>query len=259
MASVRMSNNLRSQLLSTAMRNFKTAKPDPELLGSDKIKLQNAAKNCMTLQAVKKVTLMDDPALKLILEKSNRKSIGLRGGLFKDNKYSTIKFISGEAYNSQRGYASGRSTQTDGTTFDSLKVDLDAAITVKTFNEDEIDLIEPTYYNGSSLVVCVEDLLPDDLATVTTINDAYKEKCKAHLLEETEYHNKLQALLSNTNTVGQFLEAWPGGEYLLSPDIINKLNTKITRQQTAKKVKEKINFDADACNNIALTAKLMGG
>lgn len=255
MASVRMSNNLRTQLLSTAMRNFKTAKPDPELLGSDKIKLQNVAKNCMTLQAVKKVALMDDPALKLILEKSNRKSIGLRGGLFKDNKYSTIKFISGEAFNSRRSYQ----TDSSVSAFEPLKFTLDAAITVKTFNEDEIDLIEPTYYNGDALVVCIEDLLPDDLATVTTINDAHRKRCKTHSIEKTDYHTTLQALLDKTNTVGQFLEAWPGGEYLLPPAVISKLNTKVTRQQTAKKVKEEINFDAAACNNIALTAKLIGG
>ena len=123
---------------------------------------------------------------------------------------------------------------------------------------DEVNLIEPGYYNNNALLVCMGDLQLDDVVKVDDIIEKHKSKNKIYQDEKNEYQVKLKSLLESTNTVGQFLEAWPGGEYLLPPTVIQKLNTKITRQQAAKKVKEEIDFDADACNNIALTAKLMG-
>ena len=246
MASVRMSNELRANLLTRALENFNTAKPKPELLGSDKTILRDAALNCQTLQAIKVVQAQaeESPALKHLIQKSQRKSIGLRGGMFTDTRYNEIKFINGDDYR----------TRSSNTVF---SFSLDASVVVTAFT-DEINLIEPGYYNDNALLICTEDLQPDDLVKVNEIVTSQKAKVESHQTDKNEYQIKLKSLLESTNTVGQFLEAWPGGEYLLPPIIIQKLNTKITRQQAAKKVKEEINFDADACNNIALTAKLMG-
>lgn len=246
MASVRMSNELRATLLNRALENFNTAKPKPELLGSDKIILRDAALNCQTLQAIKVVQAQaeESPALKHLTQKSQHKSIGLRGGMFTDTKYNEIKFVHGEDY---RTRGSNRV----------FNFNLDASIVVTTFT-DEVNLIEPGYYNNNALLVCMGDLQLDDVVKVDDIIEKHKSKNKIYQDEKNEYQVKLKSLLESTNTVGQFLEAWPGGEYLLPPTVIQKLNTKITRQQAAKKVKEEIDFDADACNNIALTAKLMG-
>ena len=246
MASVRMSNELRANLLTRALENFNTAKPKPELLGSDKTILRDAALNCQTLQAIKVVQAQaeESPALKHLIQKSQRKSIGLRGGMFTDTRYNEIKFINGDDYR----------TRSSNTVF---SFSLDASVVVTAFT-DEVNLIEPGYYNDNALLICTEDLQPDDLVKVNEIVTSQKAKVESHQTDKNEYQIKLKSLLESTNTVGQFLEAWPGGEYLLPPIIIQKLNTKITRQQAAKKVKEEINFDADACNNIALTAKLMG-
>lgn len=246
MASVRMSNDLRATLLNRALENFNTAKPKPELLGSDKIILRDAALNCQTLQAIKVVQAQaeESPALKHLTQKSQRKSIGLRGGMFTDTRYAEIRFVEGGE----------NRTRSSNTIFN---FSLDASIVVTTFTDD-ICLIEPGYYNNNALLICREDLYPDDLVKVDEIVTSQKTKVETYQTEKNEYQTKLKSLLESTNTVGQFLEAWPGGEYLLPPTIIQKLNTKITRQQAAKKVKEDIDFDADACNNIALTAKLMG-
>jgi len=70
------------------------------------------------------------------------------------------------------------------------------------------------------------------------------------------YRNQIRELVDECNTVKQMLDAWPAGENLLPSEVIAKLHQKADKVTRVNRVKEKINFDTTAANQVILTAKL---
>lgn len=70
------------------------------------------------------------------------------------------------------------------------------------------------------------------------------------------YRNQIRDLVDECNTVKQMLDAWPAGENLLPSEVIAKLHQKADKVTRVNRVKEKINFDTTAANQVILTAKL---
>lgn len=70
--------------------------------------------------------------------------------------------------------------------------------------------------------------------------------------------NEVQDLLNDCTTVHQFLEVWPGGEYLIPSDAIQKMHVKVTRAKRAAEIKDLSGFDPSKANQVVLTAKILG-
>ena len=70
--------------------------------------------------------------------------------------------------------------------------------------------------------------------------------------------NEVQDLLNDCTTVHQFLEVWPGGEYLIPSDAIQKMHIKVTRAKRAAEIKDLSGFDPSKANQVVLTAKILG-
>lgn len=77
-----------------------------------------------------------------------------------------------------------------------------------------------------------------------------------HLEGFQNYRNQIRDLVEECNTVKQMLDAWPAGENLLPSEVIAKLHQKADKVNRVNRVKEKINFDTTAANQVILTAKL---
>ena len=73
------------------------------------------------------------------------------------------------------------------------------------------------------------------------------------------YKTKVNGLINNVNTTGQFLEAWPAGVELLPQEVITKMHTKVTRKGAVKNIKEKVEFDDADASAVLMTAKIIGG
>ena len=72
------------------------------------------------------------------------------------------------------------------------------------------------------------------------------------------YEHNIQKALAHANTLGQLIKMWPQAKELATQDELQKLHTKETRVQKAKRVKEEIELDVDMLNTEVLTANLLG-
>lgn len=72
------------------------------------------------------------------------------------------------------------------------------------------------------------------------------------------YESNIKKALTHANTLGQLIKMWPQAKELATQDELQKLHTKETRVQKAKRIKEEIELDVDMLNTEVLTANLLG-
>lgn len=80
-----------------------------------------------------------------------------------------------------------------------------------------------------------------------------------HKNDYHDYHCKVHALLAECTTVKQMLTAWPAGEAFVPNEYISKMYEKVTRIERAERIKKEVQFDDSFVNEVVLTAKLVGG
>ena len=110
--------------------------------------------------------------------------------------------------------------------------------------------------NAQVPIAVVDD--PAARQKVTNIVNTYRERHKEYREKRYQYSETISNLLAECSTLKQFLTAWPAGESFVPQDKMNELHTKVTRVQKARQIKEDINFDDTAVNQVVLTSKLMG-
>ena len=89
--------------------------------------------------------------------------------------------------------------------------------------------------------------------------DQYKQALDEHAQARIEYRGSIAQLLESCSTLKQLLEVWPAAESLIPQDKIQKMHEKVTRKERAAQIKEEINFDPTIANQSVLTAKMLGG
>ena len=115
------------------------------------------------------------------------------------------------------------------------------------------------YSADDNAVIPVEAF--DDPTTRQRIREivkTYRERYKEYREKRYQYSETISNLLAECSTLKQFLTAWPAGESFVPQDKLNELHTKVTRIQKARQIKEDIQFDDTAVNQVVLTSKLMG-
>lgn len=98
----------------------------------------------------------------------------------------------------------------------------------------------------------------DDMLKAKKIVDDYHERLKAYKSKKESFVEHIENLVRKCTTLKQFVDTWDAGKAFVPEHLIQKMHEKVTRAQRAKKIKEEIEFDDSVVNQVVLTSKLMG-
>lgn len=82
---------------------------------------------------------------------------------------------------------------------------------------------------------------------------------KEYDYNRSSYHQKINDLINSCGTVKQLLLAWPAAESFVPNEKISRMYTKVNRKARVEEIKQQVKFDDSFVNEIVLTAKLVGG
>tara|TARA_R110002012_G_scaffold9466_1_gene43491 strand:+ start:1074 stop:1784 length:711 start_codon:yes stop_codon:yes gene_type:complete len=236
MASVRMTGELGQRIYENAMTAFRVSNPHPE--------------PSTAFQQLVKTAVVNAP-LQVFLKEMRQ--IGIERGLDKESHIG-------------RRHASSvlpRIRHDDITSVSlhgACHTDSGAAYDANV----DVSLITPItdYLNGGaygSIHVYIDQLEPEHIPTITDLFHKLVDARKIRGDNEDRYRLSIKDLVSRCTTLKQLLEVWPAAENLVPANKIQQMHTKVTRVQRAKQIKEEVNFDATAANQVILTAKMLGG
>lgn len=119
-------------------------------------------------------------------------------------------------------------------------------------------VIEQSYNRWGNPNVYVNDL---DAATQTEIKKQFEDLLATQKEWEEAfwtYKKSIRDLLEQCTTLKQLLEVWPAAESLVDSDKLSQMHVKVTRKERAEQIKREISFDPTVANQTVLTAKLLG-
>lgn len=230
MASVRMSERLRDELLSGIEEKFKIANPRPTTNTTLAAVVQQAL---LSMPAFKKaMEFVTDPDIAALARSSHESSLKQFLTAFRET--GVVKSIT------IRGFVFNGKTQDFVTEFAG---------------------VPPTMHFVSryqqSMMVHLADFPPDQ----QTVLNAAMTQSATELLQWRENYDKFMGsareLVKNSNTVGQFLDAWPEAESLLSNEIRQKLNTQSKSTKDLAAAEARAKFDAAAASPTLLVAEIV--
>ena len=228
MASVRMSNDLRSTIKRSAMQAFDVSTPEPQLATADINYLVESVAQSETQRALSKIF----DAYAVIPKYKSGYSYDVEKRAFgchppSQSRVTRLNFIFGE------------NTKT--------RIPVEIGRTVLMFSNSEYADVPLSIFTDSAVRLKVEEILTN-----------FRKRQNDYYDARQAYSDTISDLLDNTTTLKQFLTAWPAGESFVPDSKVSELHTKVTRIQKARQIKEEIAFDDTAVNKVVLTAKLMG-
>ena len=224
MATVRMTNQLRSDILRNACDAFDIANPQPEL-GNDNHRVLRQA-------------LLEMPVHDMIRQivSSGFKSFNISTPSEKE-----VTAVDIHPENPDSGFP-GRISN--------------ISVRYKTIQlQSPLRVHSNTYGNPD---VFIADMKPEHRGPVQRMILDLSEKQSEHSDKRHSYRMSIKQLVEKCTSVKQFLDAWPAGEQFVPVEALQRMQQKVTRQQRAQKIREEINFDASDVNEVVLTAKVMG-
>lgn len=224
MATVRMTNQLRRDILGNACDAFEIANPQPELSNDNHRVLRQA--------------LLEMPVHDMIRQivSSGFKSFNISVPSEKE-----VTAVDIHPDNPDSGFP-GRTSNT--------------SLRYKTVQlQSPLRVHSNTYGNPD---VFIADMKPEHRGPVQRMILDLSEKQAEHGQKYHEYRRTIDRLLDQCTSVKQFLDAWPAGEQFVPVEALQRMQQKVTRQQRAQKIREEVNFDASDVNEVVLTAKVMG-
>lgn len=234
MASVRLTQELRSGISREAVHAFHVANPEPKPSTEFEQRLRDAIPRVPTQIALKN---MYDIAME-------------------NNMYETKAFG-----------CSNTSNRLNFTTLDKISIEgLDpledgpyrhAGVLVELSAPVNIIRAGDGYWGAPHQINVNAFAIEDQTYITEQANELLKKRVQRDN-KDREYKDTIDDLLKRCNTLKQLLEIWPAAENLIPQHLIVKLHEKVTRKQRAQQVKEEIHFNADEINKVVLTAKLMG-
>jgi len=105
----------------------------------------------------------------------------------------------------------------------------------------------------------INDFRDEDKSEIIEKFENHRTAEEAHATSQNQYNRSISNLVEQCTTLKQLLEIWPAAESLVPANKIQRLHTKVTRIERAKQIKEEISFDPTFANQTVLTAKLLGG
>ena len=226
MASVRMTNDLRSNIHNRAMQAFDTARPRPKPSTWLTDRMRDAIINSEPYKLLQRTW-----------ETQGQHKFSSFGGPSNDiNRQDATSITVTSAYGFDR----------KGTT---SSIIFEFVPTVYVYRASRWGDIEVQFEELPANFI-------NDLMTPCS------ELCKEivnHHANRNDYYRKINDLLVNCTSVKQLLLAWPAAESFVPHEQMSRMYTKVNRKQRAQEIKEEVNFDDTFVNEIVLTAKLVGG
>ena len=218
MASVRMTNMLRNDILRAACDAFDIANPEPELSNENHRLFREA--------------ILAMPVHELIREfiRAGYKSFNMSMPSEKDVTAIDI-------------HPEGNGDAVLGRRYKTIQL------------QTPMKLNSTTYGNPDAYI---EDMKPEHRAPVQRMIVNLHNEQREHNDKRLKYRTSIKQLLEQCSSVKQFLDAWPAGEQFVPVEAKQRMQQKVTRQQRAQKIREEVNFDASDVNEVVLTAKVMG-
>ena len=218
MASVRMTNLLRNDILRAACDAFDIANPEPELSNGNHRLFREAILAMPVLQHIREFV------------STGYKSFNMS---FPSEKDVTAIDIHPEG-------------------------DADSVLgrRYKTIQLQTPMKIYTTVYSNPD--VYIQDMKPEHRAPVQRMVMSLHDEQREHNDKRHKYRTSIKQLLEQCSSVKQFLDAWPAGEQFVPVEAKQRMQQKVTRQQRAQQIREEVNFDASDVNEVVLTAKVMG-
>lgn len=250
MASVRMTQELRTKIRTNAENAFNVADPIPQPTRDLQQRAVDAIRNSKFYQEVVSVN-------KQCIDIVERYELGSfdRDGDFRYNNKESLNF------KPSIPPKTNKVTELNFTTNDP-SVSSTWSAEIITINLDSpADLYNVKQYYGTNNLKFALDLLDGTNNEVAKLkNDllAYRQSLKDRQARRNNYSSKISDLLGQCTTLKQLLEVWPAAESFVPTQYLQQLNQKVTRAERAKAVKETIDFDDTEFNQVVLTAKIMG-
>lgn len=97
----------------------------------------------------------------------------------------------------------------------------------------------------------------DRIEAASRIN-AFLERQRERHIKYRNYDDQIENLVHHYTTLKSLLTAWPAGEAFVPDRYLRKMHIKVTRAQAAQQIKEDLQFDEAAINQVVLTSKMMG-
>lgn len=231
MASVRMSDRLRDELKASIEEKFMIADPKPTMDSSLSQVILDAMLDHPAYQ--KATAFLQDPDIKAMATAGSANStLGNYLSTFRATKVVEMIDVKGFQFNNKE---------------QDFKIKLAMPATMH---------FASAY--GKSMDVNLNDFAP---AARTKLETEMTLKAQ-ELLDWTKRHDDymmaMTTLLNNCNTVGQFLDALPGGETLLKPEVIQKLNDKVQATKDLAAAEARAKFDPSAVTGTLLAAQIIG-
>lgn len=230
MASVRMSNQLRTELMTSVEEKFKLADPEPTAKPE--------------LATIVLDALREHPAYKLAVEFLQNKAVE---DIYNANHSSSLKtFIT----NFRRTEVVKR-IRIEGFVFQGKQQPFDIMLPIPG------TMHFADSYHGSMTVHMMDFAPSERQALNATLTQAAQDLLDWKLRFEN-YTKAAKTLIDNCNTVGQFLDAWPEAESLLKKEIIQKLNEKTKSARDLEAAQARAQFDASLASPTLLVAEIVG-
>ena len=232
MASVRLSNDLRGTILRNAIQAFDVSTPQPQYKTADV-----------------------DFIIDLLVNSKTQETLARIAADFAQIPHYKPEWGYNQSHKPSFGFTAPYGTKITGINivFDPENSSSNGRSHIEFNRPVELYAAERT---PEVPIVTIED--PAARQKVRDIVFKHKERTKEYKDKRLDYSATIERLLYTCSTLKQFLDAWPAGESFVPQGKMNELHTKVTRIQKARQIKEDINFDDTAVNQVVLTSKLMG-
>lgn len=218
MASVRMTNMLRNDILRAACDAFDIANPDLDLSNEDHRLFREAILAMPVLQHIRQFA-----------------STGYKSFNFSAPNEKDVTAID--------VHPEGEADSLLGRRYKTIQLQTPMRIYTTVYSNPD---------------VYIQDMKPEHRAPVQRMIMDLHERQREHNDKRHKYRTSIKQLLEQCTSVKQFLDAWPAGEQFVPIEAKQRMQQKVTRQQRAQQIREEVNFDASDVNEVVLTAKVMG-
>lgn len=238
MASVRMTNELRTDIRRAAEKAYELSNPEPSPSNAYIELVRNA--------------IINDPGqafMRSMLNQGNLLGLDSRYGyqLLPSKPRDIVGAVDLRITTLAGAISGSRSNNYKQTTIRFASPIVDFLF----LNQDQLRWGVPHMY--------INDFRDEDKSEIIEQFENHQTAEEAHETLQNQYNRSISKLVEQCTTLKQLLEIWPAAESLVPADKIQRLHTKVTRIERAKQIKEEISFDPTFANQTVLTAKLLGG
>jgi len=227
MATVRLTDSLRREILNSAEEAYTTQNPEPINSPELTTKIRNGILNMPIMKELSDVESKFPQTLSYYKQYNN--SDAMASDFIKRVTHTTET----TTVIIENGYGSRIS-----------KIDLPTSITVPV--------------SRYTFTVDIQMFSLEEQEEITNMINEAEENEESWKKSKEEFKESIASLLAECTTTKQLLDVWPAAEKLLPEHVIVRMHEKATRKDKVERIRSQTNFDLNAANQVLLTSSLLG-